>query len=269
MAVPATDARPLASTERKASVTEGPTARGILSSHRHRWAVLALLLGVVVAGMGVFSWAIIDRGAGKDPLDRLQSLRDPGPDPAKDREQALAAGRTFVERFNTYGPGMLDDKGKMPSYAAVGELMTAKFRAVFEKNVGYAEQTVVETQIDRVGKPYAVGVASLDADSAEVLVGGIVEFSAPATEGSEEQVKFEPLRFRYQVSMVKIDGRWLVDDLDDLDDALPSFAEASIPEGAAPGGSPTGAPSGSPSSDPSGSGGQPSPSGSGATGESR
>lgn len=252
-------------------MTDGSTARDTRSSHRHRWAVLALLLGVVVAGLGVFSWAIIDRGAGDDPLDRLQSLRDPGPDPAKERERALAAGRTFVERFNTYGPDMLDDNGKMPSYAAVGELMTAKFRAVFENNVGYAEQTVVETQIDRVGKPYAVGVASLDSDSAEVLVGGIVEFSAPAAKGSKEQIDFEPLRFRYQVSMVKIDGTWLVDDLDDLDDALPSFAEASIPEGGVPSGTPSEAPSDSPTADPTGPtgpSGRRSPSGPGASEES-
>jgi hypothetical protein len=241
-------------------VTEGSTARGTLSSHRLRWAVLALLLGVVVAGLGVFTWAVVDRGAGGDPIDRLQSLRDPAPDPGKEREEVLAAGRTFVERFNTYGPDMLDDKGKMPDYAAVGELMTAKFRTVFDKNVGYAEQVVAETKVDRVGKPYAVGVASLDSDSAELLVGGIVQFSYPATQGSEEQVALEPLRFRYQVSMVKVDGEWLVDDLDDLDDDLPSFAEASIPEDGAPTGDPTGNPTESPS-------GAPSPEGTNGAGE--
>lgn len=218
----------------------------------------------------MFTWAIVDRGAGDDPLDRLQSLRDPAPDPAREREKVLAAGRTFVERFNTYGTDMLDDNGKMPEYAAVGELMTSKFRTVFDRNVGYAEQVVAETQVDRVGTSHAVGVASLDSDSAELLVGGIVEFSYPAKQGGEEQVAFEPLRFRYQVSMVKIDGKWLVDDLDDLDDDLPSFAEASLPEGEVPGGTPSDAPSGSPTADPtgpSGSADQPSPSGSGETGE--
>ncbi|MFC5731089.1 MULTISPECIES: hypothetical protein [Nocardioides] len=249
-------------------MTEGTTARGTLSSPRRQWAVLALLLGVVVAGLGVFTWALVDRGAGDDPIDRLQSLRDPGPDPGKEREEVLGAGRTFVDRFLTFGPDMLDDNGKMPDYAAVGELMTSKFRTVFDRNVGYAEQVVAETKVGRVAEPYAVGVASLDSDSAELLVGGIVEFSAPASEGSQEQIAFEPLRFRYQVSMVKIDGEWLVDDLDDLDDALPSFAEASIPEGEVPGGTPSDAPSSNPTDEPTGSGVQPSPSDSGTTGGS-
>lgn len=234
-------------------MTEGPTARDGSSSHRLRWAVLALLLGVVVAGLGVSIWMVVDRGTGNDPFDRVSSLRDPATDPAAEREDVLAAGSTFVKRFNSYGPELLDEGGKMPEYAAVGDLMTAKFRAVFEKNVGYAEQTVVETSIERTGKPYAVGVASLDADSAELLVAGVVEFSYPDPQGSEERITFEPLRFRYQVSMVEIDGEWLVDDLDDLDDELPSFTEASIPETGAPPGTPSGTPSGGPSEAPTSS----------------
>jgi hypothetical protein len=276
VALPAADARPLTpteateastevSTEGKGSVTEGSTARGILGSHRFRWTVLALLLGVVVAGLGVSVWMVVDRGAGDDPFDRVESLRDPAPDPAEEREEVLAAGRTFVQRFNTYGADLLDESGKMPDYAAVGDLMTAKFRTVFEKNVGYAEQIVVETGIERVGEPQAVGVASLDADSAEVLVAGTVEFSYPDPQGSEERITFEPLRFRYQVSMVKIDGEWLVDDLDDLDDDLPSFAEASIPEGGVPGGPPAGDPGGAPTDAPSDA--PASPQGSGGAGE--
>lgn len=220
-------------------MTEVPTARDSSNGHRLRWGVLALLIGVVAAGIGVSAWVVLDRGAGSGPFDRVASLRDPATDPAKEREEVLAAGRTFVQRFNSYGPDLLDDAGKMPEYAAVGELMTSKFRTVFDKNVGYAEQTVVETSIERVGKPYAVGVASLDTDSAELLVAGVVEFSYPDPEGSDEPITFEPLRFRYQVSMVQIDGEWLVDDLDDLDDELPSFAEASIPESGAPPSSPS------------------------------
>lgn len=238
---------------------EGPTARDRFSSHRLRWIVLALLLGVMVAGLGVSIWMVVDRGAGDDPFDRLSSLRDPVADPAAEREEVLAAGRTFVQRFNSYGPELLDDSGKMPEYAAVGDLMSAKFRTVFEKNVGYAEQTVVETMIERIGKPYAVGIASLDADSAELLVAGVVEFSYPDPKDSEERVTFEPLRFRYQVSMVEIDGEWLVDDLDDLDDDLPSFTEASIPETGAPSGTPSGVPSQAPSDGPSGAPSSPAP----------
>ncbi|GAA3525237.1 hypothetical protein [Nocardioides daeguensis] len=224
-----------------------------------RWSVIGLLLGVVVAALGVSVWTLVDKGAGSNPGKRLDSLIDPPRDESADRELVLAAGKTFVQRFNTYGPDLLDSAGKMPDYAALGKLMTAKFRTVFDKNVGYAEETVKQTQIDRIGTPYAVGVASIDDDSAELLVAGVVQFTAPdpsAPDDASKRVPFEPLRFRYEVSLVKQHGTWLVDDLDDLDDELPSFGEASIPEGGA------GAPSGQPSQQPSGA---PSPSAS--TGE--
>lgn len=231
---------------------------------RARWALLGLLLGVVVAGLVVSAVTVFGRGAGDSIDDKVSSIFDPPTDATGEREEVLAAARTFVQRFNTYGPDLLDANGKMPQYAAVGELMTAKFETVFEKNVGYAEETVKQTDIGRKGTPYGVGLASMDGDSAEVLAAGIVEFSYPAPEGSEEPITFEPYRFRYQVSLVKVGGTWLVDDLDDLDDDLPSFAQASIPgsgtpssgpsEGASPaeGASPSG--SSAPSDDPAPSG---------------
>lgn len=231
-------------------MTDASTAR---SSSRPllRWGLLGLLIAVSLACLAVSGWTIADRGAGDDPLDKIQSLREPPADPAAEREQILAAARTFVQRFNTYGPDLLDDQGRMPEYAEVGDLMTAKFRTVFEENLGVAERTVKETRIDRVGTPYAVGVASMDPDSAEALVAGTVTFSYPDPKNPEESVAFEPLRFRYQVSLVQVDGAWLVDDLDDIDDQLPSFAEATIPDPTAPGGQPSGQPSEQPSPAPS------------------
>ena len=195
-----------------------------------RWSVIGLLLGVVVAALGVSVWTLADKAVPGNPGKKLDSLLDPPRDESADREKVLAAGRTFVQRFNTYGPDLLDSAGKMPEYAALGKLMTAKFRTVFDKNVGYAVETVKQTQIGRKGTPYAVGVASIDDDSAELLVAGIVQFTLPSPADGSKQVQLEPLRFRYEVSLVKQHGAWLVDDLDDLDDQLPSFGEASIPE---------------------------------------
>lgn len=221
---------------------------------RRRWAALALLLGCVVLGLVVSAVIVFGRGAGDGVGDKVSSVFDPPSDTSGEREEVLAAGRTFVQRFNTYGPDLLDDQGKMPAYAAVGDLMTAKFNTVFEKNVGYAEATVKQTRIGRKGTPYGVGLASMDDDSAEVLVAGIVEFSYPAPKKGEAPLSFEPVRFRYQVSLRKIGGKWLVDDLDDLDDDLPSFAEASIPESSPGSGAPSGAatPSGGATGAPSG-----------------
>ncbi|KRA30888.1 hypothetical protein ASD81_15400 [Nocardioides sp. Root614] len=213
-----------------------------------------MLLGVLVAGLGVSAYLVLDKGVGSNPASKLGSLFESGSDPAKGREQALAAARTFVQRFNTYGPDMLETDGTMPEYSAVGELMTAKFAKIFKDNAGYAAQVVKDTGIDRKGTVYAVGVASIDNDSSELLVAGIVNFSYPDPKKTGERIEFAPLRFRYQVSLVKSGGSWKVDDLDDLDDELPSFGEASIPQGAPssdPSGQPSGSPSGDPSADPS------------------
>lgn len=255
------------------------TADGRPGSTTLRWSILGLLLGVIVACLAWSAWTVLDKGAGGNPAKKVDSLIDPASDPTVEREKALAAGRTFVQRFNTYGPDLLGDDGKMPEYAAITDLMTAKFAKIFESNVGYAEDVVKETGIDRVGTVYAVGAASADVDSAELLVAGIVDFSYPDPGDATKRIDFEPLRFRYQVSLVKLGGEWKVDDLDDLDDELPSFAESSTSGAGSPGGQPSGVPSGQPSDQPSGQpsgqpsqqpsgGAEPSPSGGGA-GESR
>lgn len=229
---------------------ETSTARSTTPNARLRWGILGLLLGVLVAGLGVSAYLVLDRGAGSNPASRLDSLIDPAPDPSAEREKALSAARTFVQRFNTYGPDILESDGTMPAYAAVGDLMSAKFAKIFKDNVGYAEKIVKDTGIDRVGTVHAVGVASIDDDSAELLVAGIVDFSYPDPEESGERISFAPLRFRYQVSLVKTAGEWRVDDLDDLDDELPSFGEATIPQGV-PSGDPSAEPSTDPGTDPS------------------
>ncbi|WP_370289268.1 hypothetical protein [Nocardioides sp.] len=201
---------------------------------RLQWGIVGLLSAVLVASLGVTAYLVLDRGAGASPFARIESLRDPGVSPAQDRERALALGRTFAQRFNTYGPDLLDASGKMPDYAAVAGLMSAKFAKVFDENVGFAEETVKQTKVDRSAQVFSVGISSIDADSADLLVGGIVQFTYPNPQKPSERVPFEPLRFRYDVSLVKIGGVWKVDDLDDIDDGLPSFGEASQPQGGVP-----------------------------------
>ena len=74
---------------------------------------------------------------------------------------------------------MLDAEGHLPDYAAVEDLMTPKFGGVFTENIEYAEQTVSQLDVASIGTVYAVGVASQDGDSAEVLVAGTIELSYP------------------------------------------------------------------------------------------
>ncbi|WP_183095895.1 hypothetical protein [Nocardioides stalactiti] len=222
-------------------------------------AILTVLVLVIVACLGTVAAVVLTRGAGDGLGDKLQSLKDDAPpaaDTTKNREEVLALSREFATRFNTYDASMLDEQGHLPEYAAVEDLMTPKFGGVFADNVGYAEQTVSQLDAASAATVYAVGVASQDADSAEVLVAGTIELSYPypedeqgggqggdqggepsddaTDEGTDEgeedpRVSTGPQRFRYQLSLVKIDGEWLVDDLDDIDDGLPPFSQPGIP----------------------------------------
>lgn len=219
--------------------TDGTT--GTAPSAALRWTVLAVLLGVLVAGLTVSALIVFGNGAGPGLGDRVSSVFDPPEDPSRDREEVLAASRTFVQRFNTYGPDLLEESGEMPDYRAVGDLMTAKFRKAFDDNLTIAEKAVSETGIDRVATVYGVGISAVDADSATVLVGAEVVSSYPSADDPEERIDFEPQRFRYEVSLVRIDGRWVVDDLDDVDDGLPSFADGAAQEAVPGGQSPSGA----------------------------
>jgi Mce-associated membrane protein len=241
----------------------------VIESPALRRAVLAVLILLAVGCLAVVALVVATRGAGDGIGDRLSSLQDdevPGASVSGTREQLLARARDFAVRFNTYAPSMLDDQGHLPEYASVSELMTPKFAGFFEEAVELPEQTVKQYGAASVGTVYAVGVASQDDDSAELLVAGTIELSYPypddkggkggdQTDGDpedEERLSTGPQRFRYEVSMVKIDGTWLVDDVDDIDDGKPPFSQPAIPEEeGTPGQTPSTPPATTPPSSPS------------------
>ncbi|KAA1428434.1 hypothetical protein [Nocardioides antri] len=216
-------------------------------SPARRRAILAVLVLVTVACLASVTLVVATRGAGDGVGERLRSLKNdevPESDRAEDREEVLALAREFASRFNTYGPEMLDEQGQMPDYAAVQDLMTSKMGTAFEKYRGLVETTVAQWDAASACEVYVAGVASQDEDSAEVLVAGTIQTSlsysrnqdgSPGPGGGAEdddeiRVTDDPKDFRYQVTLVKIDGAWLVDDFDDVDDGLPQFSEPGIPE---------------------------------------
>jgi Mce-associated membrane protein len=131
---------------------------------------------------------------------------------AKAREEAMAQARQFTLRLHTYGPQDLDAENKMPEYSErVSELMTDKLAADFETNVTYAEQAVSQAGAGRLGEVFATGVSSIDADSATVLVAGAFTNSYPNPENAEQRIDADSLPFRYEVTVLKVGGEWLVD----------------------------------------------------------
>ncbi len=213
-------------------------------SPRLRWLVLGLAVLVVVVSLAWTVTIVATRSAGDGLGDRLTSLRKnevPASGETTEREKALSLARQFALRFNTYDPEMADAAGHLPEYASVADLMTAKFEEVFtatdtEAAIGLplVEELVAQTGATSAAQVYAVGLASQDADSAEVLVAGVIEVSRPYPDqqgrpdfdSKKPDITSGPRQFRYQVSLVKTDGEWRVDDLDNVDDGYPSLADA-------------------------------------------
>ena len=164
--------------------------------------VLALVLAVaLLASVGACVWLVAGR---RGEADELQ----------QQREQVMAQTRQFLLRMGTYGPDLLDDRGGMPAYREqVGEVITPKFRASFEKEAGVAEQLVAQSQASRVAEVFATGVSDVDPDSATALVAGTFTDTYVV---DDKPVEGEPVPFRIEVSLVKIDGEWLVDDFTPL-----------------------------------------------------
>lgn len=207
-------------------------------SRLHR-LVLWGSLAAIVASWATIAVIVATRGTGDSIGDRIDSLRSDEASGADgdEREEVLATAREFAVRFNTYNPDMLDGR-EMPEYASLGDSMTVKFRSAFTDECGglaIAKNVVFELRVSSTAAATGVGLSSIDDDSAEALVAGSRVVSRPIPddrgEGSDEEsgegsgddpdtLTSAPDQFRYRVLLVKVEGEWLVDDLDDIDDGV-------------------------------------------------
>lgn len=159
--------------------------------------VLLIVLVVIALGSGGALAAVV-AGRGEGPVSQPQ------------RDEVMSVARRFMLAINNYGPALLDDKGQMPQYRSdVTALITPKFQASFDQSVTIAEQTAA-AGLTRTADVFATGVADLDQDSATVLVAGSFTNSYRNKKG--KTVDDEPAPFRVAVSIVKIGGKWIVDD---------------------------------------------------------
>lgn len=145
--------------------------------------------------------------------DRVASVFEGDTSQAREREVAMSQAKQFVLRLNTYGPQLLDENNAMPEYRElVTEVITPKFATDFEENAALAEQTVAQAGVGRTGEVFATGTSAIDGDSATVLVAGSFTNSYPDPQDPEGRIDTDSLPFRFEVSLKKIDGEWLVDD---------------------------------------------------------
>lgn len=193
------------------------------TSHSLRLTLLVVLLALLLASTAAVAYLAATRPVPALGVDGSQaSLQN-------DRESAMAQAEQFMLRVNTYGPDQLEGD-TMPGYRKlVEEVITPKFAADFEKNVPAAEQTVKQAGLARTCQVFSTGVSAIDSDSATALVAGSFTNSYPKSPGSDERVETDPAPFRVQVSLVKIKGKWLVDDFTPLTGDTPTEAPTGTP----------------------------------------
>jgi len=153
--------------------------------------VMALVAAVVLA-------VVLRNGAAAQ--DRVEA----------DRAEVVQATQRFVETWNTFEPGQAEDY-----VASVEPLLTTKFRKQFtdaaqDVITGITQQKLRSTGAvlsDTAGIPL-VGIATMDSDSAEVLV---VSDATRVANGQRVQ-----RHWRWQVELEKVDGEWLVDRFEEV-----------------------------------------------------
>ncbi len=165
-----------------------------MSAHRPRLAVVlaALCALALVAGLGVTFYL---RGQEQDQQREAQ-----------DRAAVVSAAQVFTETWNTFTPDAAQEY-----VDTVSPLLTTRFRTEFTDAAEDVVTGITQQQLSSTGSVLSdeagiplVAIASMDGDSAEVLV---------VSDAERVSAQQEVLRhWRWQVSLVKVDGRWLVDD---------------------------------------------------------
>lgn len=117
---------------------------------------------------------------------------------AQTRGAVVRAAERFTVEVNNYDAtdiGTLEER--------VGPLLTTRFRTDFEKSVEDLLVQIEEARLTSKGEVLKSAVASVDADSATVLV---------VADASTQSVFDRRARhFRWEIELDKVDGEWLVD----------------------------------------------------------
>lgn len=158
------------------------------ASPRLRNVMAAVFVGLVaVSALGIVVLLLL-LGSRADPDSAMDSRRD-----------VVRVAERFTVQVNNYDSESVDDYK-----AAVSSMLSTKFSDEFDRAMEDIVKSVQDAQMDSEGSVLASGVASLDRDSAQVLV--VADADVKTVFDTRQR------HFRWEISLVKVDGAWLVDD---------------------------------------------------------
>jgi Mce-associated membrane protein len=115
------------------------------------------------------------------------------------RADVTRVAQRFTAEVNNYDVGTID------SYQSrIGPMLSTTFRGEFQKSMQDIVAAVKQSKMTSHGDVLTSAVSSVDPDSATVLV----------VADADVRTVFDTRKrhFRWEVDLVKVDGRWLVDD---------------------------------------------------------
>jgi Mce-associated membrane protein len=153
-----------------------------------RWALAVVLAVVCVLAAVVVVLEVVS----------LRPRYDEAQSDAAARSAVIRAAERFTVQVNNYDVDSVDRY-----QGTITPLLSPKFRDEFEKAMTDIVTCVKQAKMTSKGEVLSSAVGSLDPDSAQVLV---------VSDANVKTVFDTRARhFRWQVSLVKIDGTWLVD----------------------------------------------------------
>lgn len=155
---------------------------------RLRWGIAGFLGLVVLLAVVALVLEITNLRPDSEAVDAEREARS----------DVIRVAERFAVQLNNYDAASIDEYQQ-----TVTPMLSPKFKAEFEKAMTNIVASVKQSKMTSKGRVLTSGVASLDPDSAEVLV--VSDANVKTVFDSRAR------HFRWEVSLVKIDGEWLID----------------------------------------------------------
>ena len=157
-------------------------------NRRLRWGIAGFLTVVAVLAIVLL---VVEVTSLRPKSERLDADRQA-------RSDVVRAAERFAVQVNNYDVASVDKY-----QASITPLLSPKFKGEFEKAMTDIVTSVKQAKMTSKGEVLSSAVATLDPDSAQVLV--VSDANVKTVFDSRAR------HFRWEVSLVKIDDKWLVD----------------------------------------------------------